>query len=108
MVATDGIFGSMIPQFPTLTYPNHFSLVTGVYPEIHGIVSNRFFDPSYNDTFSYKDASQMNPKWWNFDPVRLSPCSYYVLHFLFSFGTQSKEKEMKRKAQYPPGLVQKL
>jgi len=35
----------MIPQFTTKTFPNHQSIVTGLYPENHGIVENSVFDP---------------------------------------------------------------
>ena len=32
----------MIPSYPSLTFPNHYTLVTGLYPEHHGIVANNF------------------------------------------------------------------
>ena len=35
----------LIPEFPTNTFPNHVTLVTGVAPERHGIVDNAFIDP---------------------------------------------------------------
>ncbi|MEO6134946.1 MAG: alkaline phosphatase family protein [Ginsengibacter sp.] len=35
---------SMQPAFPSLTYPNHYSIVTGMYPSHNGIVANRFYD----------------------------------------------------------------
>ena len=35
----------MIPSYPSLTFPNHYTLVTGLYPEHHGIVANNFYDP---------------------------------------------------------------
>ena len=35
----------MIPSYPSLTFPNHYTLVTGLYPEHHGIVANSFYDP---------------------------------------------------------------
>jgi ectonucleotide pyrophosphatase/phosphodiesterase family protein 5 len=38
----------MRPSFPTLTFPNHFTLVTGLYMESHAIVSNTFYDPKYD------------------------------------------------------------
>ena len=45
-LAVDGSHtGAMLPVYPTLSLPNHFSLSTGCYPEHHGIVSNRFIDP---------------------------------------------------------------
>ncbi|HEY3519830.1 MAG TPA: alkaline phosphatase family protein, partial [Rhodanobacteraceae bacterium] len=36
----------MTPSFPTLTFPNHYTLVTGLYPDHHGIVANEMEDPS--------------------------------------------------------------
>lgn len=45
----------MLPSYPSLTFPNHWTLVTGLYPEHHGIVRNSFFDPARNETYSYKD-----------------------------------------------------
>lgn len=35
----------MSPSFPSVTFPNHFTLVTGLYPEAHGVVGNSFWDP---------------------------------------------------------------
>ncbi|WWD05374.1 hypothetical protein V865_003448 [Kwoniella europaea PYCC6329] len=44
----DGIRAeSMKPVFPTLTFPNHWSLMTGLHPESHGIVANNFWDPMF-------------------------------------------------------------
>src|SRR5215813_15466520 len=45
-LAADGVHAkAMKPSFPTLTFPNHYTLVTGLYPDHHGIVANRFTDP---------------------------------------------------------------
>ncbi len=35
----------MLPAYPSLTFPNHISIITGLYPELHGIVGNIFWDP---------------------------------------------------------------
>lgn len=43
---------SMIPSFPSVTFPNHVSIVTGMYPEHHGIVGNSFWDPARNEQYS--------------------------------------------------------
>lgn len=60
----------MIPSFPSITFPNHYTLVTGLYPESHGIVGNRFFDPTFNATFVYsKPEDNVESKWWNAEPV---------------------------------------
>ena len=36
----------MIPSYPSLTFPNHYAIATGLYPEHNGLVRNNFFDPS--------------------------------------------------------------
>lgn len=43
-IASVGVSGRLRPSFPTLTFPNHYSMVTGLYPNHHGLVANSFFD----------------------------------------------------------------
>lgn len=60
----------MLPSFPSVTFPNHFTLVTGLYPESHGIVSNQFWDPSFEEEFYYTNIGiSMKPKWWTAEPL---------------------------------------
>jgi predicted AlkP superfamily pyrophosphatase or phosphodiesterase len=47
----------MIPSFPTVTFPNHISIVTGQYPEHHGLVGNSFWDPVRKEMYSMNRAS---------------------------------------------------
>lgn len=55
----------MLPSFPSVTFPNHYTLVTGLYPESHGVVGNTFWDPELNEDFFYTDPPRsMQPKWW--------------------------------------------
>lgn len=64
-LALRGIHGPLRPQFPSYTFPNHYSLVTGLYPESHGIVANAFYDPELDDFFSYTDQRNLREaKWW--------------------------------------------
>ncbi|CAJ1951620.1 unnamed protein product [Sphenostylis stenocarpa] len=56
----------LIPVFPTLTFPNHYSIVTGLYPPHHGIINNVFYDPFTGDKFS---MSNHDPKWWGGQPL---------------------------------------
>jgi predicted AlkP superfamily pyrophosphatase or phosphodiesterase len=60
----------LVPVFPTKTFPNHFSIVTGLYAERHGIVSNTMFDPAFGERFSLgnRDAVQ-DGRWWEGEPV---------------------------------------
>jgi predicted AlkP superfamily pyrophosphatase or phosphodiesterase len=60
----------MLPSFPSVTFPNHFTLVTGLYPESHGIVGNSFWDPEIGAEFFYTDPLRsMDPKWWTAEPL---------------------------------------
>ncbi|KAL8915741.1 MAG: hypothetical protein Q9172_006705 [Xanthocarpia lactea] len=55
----------MLPSFPSVTFPNHYTLVTGLHPESHGVVGNTFWDPDWNEDFYYTDPTRsMQPKWW--------------------------------------------
>lgn len=56
----------MEPVFPSSTYPNHMSLVTGLFPESHGVILNSLYDPKYDSIFTF--TSPKNPyeiQWWN-------------------------------------------
>ena len=46
---------SMIPSFPTKTFPNHYTMATGLYPDNHGIVLNSFYDPEKNRHYKVSD-----------------------------------------------------
>ncbi|HET7064852.1 MAG TPA: ectonucleotide pyrophosphatase/phosphodiesterase, partial [Rudaea sp.] len=64
---------SLRPTFPTLTFPNHYTIVTGLYPDHHGIVNNRMVDPAIAVPFVYKDAATIdNPAWWGGEPLWVS------------------------------------
>ncbi len=54
----------MIPSFPTLTFPNHYTLVTGLYPEHHGIVSNTFYDPARKERYAYNNPQNSEDGSW--------------------------------------------
>lgn len=58
------------PIFPTLTFPNHWSLLTGLYASAHGIVANDFTDTSTHKQFYYTNPSQSwNASWWRGEPI---------------------------------------
>lgn len=60
----------MIPVYPTKTFPNHYSVVTGLYPANHGIVSNSMYDPEMDDTFAISDREAIEtPAWWEGEPI---------------------------------------
>ncbi len=60
----------LIPVFPSKTFPNHYTLVTGLYAEHHGIVANNMLDPSTGARFSLGDRSQVEDgRWWGGEPI---------------------------------------
>src|SRR5260221_13869473 len=46
----------LIPSFPSLTFPNHYTIVTGLYPGHHGIVQNTMWDAATGARFSLQSA----------------------------------------------------
>ena len=60
----------LIPMFPSNTFPNHYSIATGLRPSHHGIINNRFFDASTGSFFIYNQpASNHDVRWWGGEPV---------------------------------------
>uniref|UniRef100_A0A8C2IZI4 Ectonucleotide pyrophosphatase/phosphodiesterase 1 n=1 Tax=Cyprinus carpio TaxID=7962 RepID=A0A8C2IZI4_CYPCA len=62
----------MRPAYPTKTFPNHYTIVTGLYPESHGIVDNKMYDVTRNASFSLKADEKFNPAWYQGEPVWLT------------------------------------
>lgn len=56
----------MIPSFPSSTFPNHWTLVTGLYPSEHGIVGNTFYDPQLKKQFinTNPEVGGLDPDFW--------------------------------------------
>lgn len=66
-LAERGVRGAMRPAFPSKTFPNHYTLVTGLRPDRHGIVDNTMADPQMpGRTFSLGNAAEVtDAAWWN-------------------------------------------
>ncbi|KAG6545032.1 hypothetical protein Mapa_013724 [Marchantia paleacea] len=58
----------LIPVFPSLTFPNHYSIVTGLYPAWHGVIANSFSDPEFKDPIGFYQGN-IDPKWWGGEPI---------------------------------------
>ncbi|XP_067888298.1 ectonucleotide pyrophosphatase/phosphodiesterase family member 2 [Heterodontus francisci] len=59
----------MRPVYPTKTFPNMYTLATGLYPESHGIVGNLMHDPVFDANFSLRGREKFNPRWWGGQPI---------------------------------------
>ncbi len=70
-LARDGVQAKwMIPAFPTKTFPNHYTIATGLYPQNHGIVENSVFDKGFNATFTMGNRVEVqNGRWWLGEPI---------------------------------------
>ena len=70
-LAVDGVRAkSLIPSHPTKTVPNHYTIVTGLYPSNHGIVANTMYDPVFDETFSLSKREEVeNARWWGGEPL---------------------------------------
>ena len=66
-----GVRAEMRPSFPSVTFPNHWTLVTGLRPDRHGIVNGTIHDPSRPGIISVK--TEEDPFWWSAaDPIWVS------------------------------------
>jgi predicted AlkP superfamily pyrophosphatase or phosphodiesterase len=77
---------SLIPVYPTNTFPNHYTIVTGLYPSHHGIINNVMFDPGLGEYFRYNQpGSARDSRWWAGEPIwvtavkqgRVSACYFW-------------------------------
>src|SRR6202522_2523395 len=59
----------MIPAYPSITFPNHYTIITGLYPEHHGIVANSFYDPVRKEIYSYHDKTVSDGTWYGGTPL---------------------------------------
>ena len=65
-IAADGVHAAgMRPVFPSITYPNHYTLVTGLYPDQHGVVNNTMRDPALGVFSPSNRAANTDGRWWD-------------------------------------------
>lgn len=55
---------SMQPSFPSLTFPNHYAIATGLYPAHHGIVANTFYADHGTKRYAINDKKAVQNAWW--------------------------------------------
>ncbi|XP_041811855.1 ectonucleotide pyrophosphatase/phosphodiesterase family member 3 [Chelmon rostratus] len=59
----------MQAAFPTKTFPNHYTIVTGLYPESNGLIDNYMYDPVFDATFSLSNSEKDDPEWYLGQPI---------------------------------------
>lgn len=69
-IAANGVAATMVPSYPSSTFPNHFTLATGLVPDHHGIVNSQFWAPEKGELFSRGDsATRYNPYYFGGEPI---------------------------------------
>ncbi|QQS33150.1 MAG: alkaline phosphatase family protein [Acidobacteriota bacterium] len=93
-LATEGVRAKwMIPSFPTKTFPNHYTVVTGLYPANHGLVENNVFDFGTVFTMSKREEVE-NPRWWGGEPIWVTAESQgQIAASFFWVGSEAKVKD---------------
>ena len=64
-LAADGVRAAMRPSFPSLTFPNHYTLVTGLYPDHHGITDNSMEDARLGRFALSSREAVVDRAWWD-------------------------------------------
>ena len=65
-----GVSGALIPSFPSKTFPNHYTIVTGLYPGHHGIIANSIKDPATGRRLTMSNRKEVqDPMWWGGEPI---------------------------------------
>ncbi|HEK20642.1 MULTISPECIES: ectonucleotide pyrophosphatase/phosphodiesterase [unclassified Mucilaginibacter] len=70
-LAGEGVSASsMIPSYPSVTFPNHYAIVSGLYPSHSGLVNNAFYDPTRKDFYSMNDKDKVaDGSWYGGTPL---------------------------------------
>ena len=69
-MAADGVKAVMLPSYPASTFPNHYTLATGLVPDHHGIINNTFWDVKNRRQYSMGDsATRNNPEYYLGEPI---------------------------------------
>jgi predicted AlkP superfamily pyrophosphatase or phosphodiesterase len=78
---------SLVPSFPSKTFPNHYTLVTGMYPDKHGILGNTFYSYDKDVKYDYKNEEMVedgtfyggSPIWVQADKASMVSASYFFV-----------------------------
>jgi len=84
-IAAMGVRSTIQASFPTKTFPNHYSIATGLYPDHHGIVNNTFWDPGRSVLYKISDRDKVQdgyfyggePIWNTAEKQGMKSASYF-------------------------------
>lgn len=72
-LAKQGVKAVMMPSFPSKTFPNHYTLATGLVPDHHGLIANKFMARKTGKKFSLSNIEvRTDPQYYGGDPIWLT------------------------------------
>ena len=87
---------SLIPVFPSKTFPNHYSQVTGLYPVNHDLISNTIYDPQDDTWFRLGTPAVTESKWYGGEPIWVTAALQdKTTASFFWVGTEAKIKGLQ-------------
>ena len=98
-------------MFPSKTFPNHYTQVTGLYADDHGIVSNRMYDPTFKEYFTIgtKSLTASEGKWYGGEPIWVTAKSQgLTTACMFWPGSDAKIKDTRPDYYFPYNGAVKL
>ncbi len=104
-LAAGGVHATRLtPSFPSKTFPNHYTIVTGLRPEHHGIVGNWFYDPDLHETFGMsKPESNHEERWWDEgEPVWITAEKQGLRSFCYFWPGSETENHGLRPSRFKP------
>jgi predicted AlkP superfamily pyrophosphatase or phosphodiesterase len=102
-LANDGVKAeSMIPSYPSVTFPNHYTLVTGLYPSHQGLVNNGFYDRNRRDFYSMSNKAKVGDgSWYGGTPLWVLAEQQHMLAASFYWvASEAKIKEINQTYYY--------
>lgn len=93
----------LVSVFPSLTFPGHYSIATGLHPEAHGMVGNEFFDPVRGAEFSYRRGGDaQDGSWWGGEPIWVTAETQGLVAAAFFFPGTEADVDGVRPSRWRP------
>lgn len=103
-IAKQGVWAEngMYPSYPSITFPNHYSIATGLYPSHHGIVDNVFYDPTRKEMYKIGSETVKDGSWYGGLPLwGLAENQGMLAASLFWVGSESNAGGTRPSYYYP-------
>lgn len=91
---------SLLPAFPSKTFPNHLSIITGMYPSHHGIIANNFYDPYRKQLYKMQDTLTTRGERWYLGEAFWETAERQGITTASYFWPGSELKDVYRKPTY--------